>query len=148
MVKIRKDADCLLVECEDFSEAAEGHRLSGSNKTEAERLVKRVSEVIAPLLEQDMYADRIRILDLRKFRSAIRRKLIDAEDVPPPVSPPAVIYNSPPARNTPAPNALIGTLAKQQVTFELSRLASTAMPNVHPSADVNPEEDTTRGGIG
>jgi len=133
---VTKQADCLLEECEDFCGVALGKRLVGNTEAEARALAARISKMLTLLSDRDWNADQDRRIDLRKYRIAINRLLIESNE--------AEASNASSPRESPGksrPNTgLLSQLSKNQVEFELSRLADARMPDVASGVEVDPED--------
>ena len=137
---LTRHTDCLIDELEDFLHAASGHTLCGDAKAEAGDLTKRISSTLLALSERDLNSDQDRILLLRKFRSTIKAKIIDASSKEiPTVSAPHDSHPSTHRQNSPQ-NELASKLARKQIEFELTMLADTRMPDVKQGADVDPDD--------
>jgi hypothetical protein len=133
---VTKQADCLIEECEDFCTVALGKRLFGNAEAKATLLAQRITDMLALLSDRDWNSDQDRSIDLRKYRIAINRLLIESNEAEASKS---SSPREPPSK--PQPNTeLLSQLSKNQVEFELSRLADARMPDVAPGIEVDPED--------
>ena len=117
---MRRKIDCLLLECDDFCDAATGQKLTGRAKDEGWQLVKRITDATSSLMGKTMVEDQNRMTDLRKFRSALKKKLINSDNAEAAAPLPNSPQNSFNSNNSTSSNGLLSTLAKHRISVELA----------------------------
>jgi hypothetical protein len=138
---LRKKIDCLLLECDDFDDAATGQTLFGEEKEGAKALVEKISRAIEALHGIDPVADAERVSSLRRYRSSLKRKLIDSAATT--ATPPLSSNDSRSSTKSATPSAssqLQCDLAVKQIRYELRKLSTSRMPDVRPGVEVNPDD--------
>jgi len=140
--EVRRKVDCLLLECDDFCDAASGQKLFGDEKEEAKLLVQQITEAISSLMGRDPVIDDNRMFDLRKYRSQIKRKLItstNAVATATAVAPPVVQNVQRPAASS-VRNLALSELARKQIAYELTKLSEKRMIDIGGDNYVDPDD--------